>query len=281
MAINWGQLGGTALGAGAGFMFGGPVGAATGAGIGGSLMGGLFGGGDDDVMSPGEMYNSLFGAWRKSLPKYLKSVQKYEPQFLGQQVKMQEDYAPNFATATRNANIAGNPEAFAALTQLSNALNSRGDLTSLNMSPELTDQLQQDLRASQFARGVTLSPASALQEARATLTQRIAERDKWLTLAQVLSGNMPSYSAGAMTGNRFGDMAPPQISNMSSLQQQANQIAFDRYNSNQKMFGAGLQGLGSIFSSMGGSSSGLAGANSMSGGGMTMEAALPILMATL
>ena len=275
MATNWGSVGsGAASGAATGAMVGSVVpgfGTAVGA-IGGGLIGGglgFLGGGGDDIqpLTPGQQYRDLFKAYGKSLPEYLGLAKENEPGFLEHQLGLQQKFGVPFAEQTRKEREAVNPEAFGALKQLSQTLQSRGNLMNLNMDPDMQRALQQDVRAGQFARGVARSPISATTEAMRTLGFRLQERDKWLNLAGGLANKVPFQSQGQVSSNRFGDLQAPQISQMSSLQSQANDIAFSQWDREQQSSNAGmgalLGGAGSLLSS--GKLSGLFGAGTGSG----------------
>jgi len=183
----------------------------------------------------------------KAYEKYLPIVSEYEPKFLEQQLKMQEEFAQPFAEVERDILETVNPEVYSALNQLSQALTSRGDLTSLDISPEITKALQQEIRGSQAARGMVSSPVSALTEAQATLGARISERDKWLNLAQALAGGAPTVTAPTVAGSQFGAMGTPQITAMTSLQQQANNLAFSRWDREQQERMRRYEAIGNAF----------------------------------
>jgi len=221
----------------------------------GNLLG--FSSGDDSQGSSGlpdapnadEQYLGQFDTLNKAYGQYLPTVQQYEPQFLQQQLDMQRKFAPEFAALDRQVKEQVNPEGFGALRQLSEALGSRGDLTSLNMSPEIQRALQQDIRSGQAARGMTLSPVSAMAEARDTLGARLSERDKWVSLAESLEGRYASpTSTPVVSSSQFGSLGTPHISNLTSLQTQANQLAFDRWDKERAAKASQYGGLGQMIS---------------------------------
>jgi len=213
------------------------------------FLSGLFGGGDDasDISSPYEQFMQQFSTYKDATPGYLSHIKGYEPKFLGHQLDMQKKFGVPFMTQRRTEQEAGNPEYYNALKKLDDALMSRGNLTSLAASPELLDAYRQDIRKGQYSRGMTLSPISAAAEAQQTLGARISERDKWLNLAGAMAGRVPFMQSQNVTSNRMNDMGVPQISSMSSLQQQANAIAYSQWEAGQRGTGAGLGSLGSLF----------------------------------
>jgi len=244
-----------------------------------SIFGGGGGGGGGDAprqKSATQEFLDQVRALPKAYELLLPTYKEYEPQFLQQSLDIEKQFSPQFAQLNRDVQEQVNPEGFGALRQLSDALESRGDLTSLAASPEMLQALQQGVRKGQFARGVALSPISAVAEAVQTLPLRIGERDKWINLAKSLTGRAGVAQTPDTSSTGFGSMGAPQVSSMTSLQMHANQLAFDRYSSQQSQSAGMFGGFGKMIGGLGGTDF----SNIFGGGGSSFNTQMPTNLGT-
>lgn len=205
---------------------------------------GLFGGSKSKPKSATEALMEQLAARGAGLGTYFGQQKEFAPKFLGLDLDLTKQFAPEFAKVQKDVQRAVNPERALALEMLGELLSTRGNLASLNISPEIQRSVQQDVRSGQAARGQLLSPISSLTEAEATLAQRISERDKFINLANVLGGGL-----GVIQPQQFSNENI--VPNLTPLQSLANQTAFQRFATEEQSRNQRMQGLGNVLGTAG------------------------------
>lgn len=239
-----GGLSGAASGAAIGSVVPG-IGTAIGA-IGGGLLGALgggFGSKKQSFKNPFEIAQDSLEFRGTFLPGYLKQQQEFAPQFTALDLALMQDFAPQFAAIQRDILNQANPVQAQALQGLGEVL-SAASLADVALDPALQRALQQNIRASQSARGVLNSPISAVTEAIRTAELGANERNRRQQLALALAGQIPTVLPNQLSSESI-------VPNISGLQSQANQSAYNRFALQQQQQGKGLNMLGTALDSFG------------------------------
>ena len=205
-----------------------------------------------ETKSPeGQMMDQIKAA-EKMAPGIFDTYNKYGPQYAQLDMDIMKDIAPQYASLQQDIFNKFNPEAAYAYQSLGSALRGRGDLGSLAIQPDMKQAIEQDIRAGQYARGTATSPISAVTEAIRTLPARIQERDKYMNLASSLASQRPTFAqprevtATSGSGGQALQALTPQIQHMTTLQQQSNNLAFERWDMEQKERARRYAAIGSV-----------------------------------
>lgn len=240
--MSTGSTIGSLGGAGLGFALGGPAGAALGGSLGASV-GGLFDSKKNKKISPTDIANQQLEFRGALLPGLLQQQQQFAPQFANLDYSLTNQFAPQYAALQRNLLNQYNPTQASALSGLQDVLGA-APLTSVALDPAMQQALQQNIRASQAARGVVRSPISALTEALRTVELGAQERNRRQSLALALGSQLPVVQPQMFSNAQL-------VPDLTNIQSQANAAAFQRYNSELAQQGNQLNILGTSLGALG------------------------------